>query len=97
MYYRIWYHNACSRLRYDGPALILRLLTAKVTTYGGLLATRFFLGLAEAGIFPGSLSILVSCDRRPATNNYSKAFTLLASGTSARSPKRASHYTGALF
>lgn len=25
-----------------------------VTSYSGLLATRFFLGLAEAGIFPGS-------------------------------------------
>lgn len=25
-----------------------------VQSYGGLLATRFFLGLAEAGVFPGS-------------------------------------------
>ena len=24
-----------------------------VTSYGGLLAARFFLGLAEAGLFPG--------------------------------------------
>ena len=27
-----------------------------VKNYSGLLATRFFLGLAEAGIFPGSTS-----------------------------------------
>ena len=30
-------------------------LQATVTNYSGLLATRFFLGLAEAGIFPGSM------------------------------------------
>ena len=29
-----------------------------VHTYGGLLATRFFLGLAEAGIFPGSFYLI---------------------------------------
>lgn len=29
-----------------------------VQSYGGLLATRFFLGLAEAGIFPGSIYLI---------------------------------------
>ena len=30
-----------------------RTYTAIVKTYSGLLATRFFLGFAEAGVFPG--------------------------------------------
>ncbi|KAF4620182.1 hypothetical protein G7Y89_g14639 [Cudoniella acicularis] len=33
---------------------IVTLAQGFVTTYGGLLGTRFFLGLVEAGIFPGS-------------------------------------------
>lgn len=32
----------------------LRVTTTLVQNYSGLLATRFLLGLAEAGIFPGS-------------------------------------------
>ena len=31
------------------------ILTAIVQNYGGILATRFLLGVAEAGIFPGSM------------------------------------------
>ena len=31
-----------------------------VKSYGGLIATRFFLGLAEAGIFPGSFYLISS-------------------------------------
>ncbi|TVY20111.1 MFS transporter prlL [Lachnellula arida] len=37
---------------------IIMLAQGFVTTYGGLLATRFFLGLTEAGIFPGSFYLI---------------------------------------
>lgn len=37
---------------------IVMLGQAFVTSYGGLIATRFFLGLAEAGIFPGSFYLI---------------------------------------
>jgi MFS family permease len=37
---------------------IVMLSQGFVKSYGGLLATRFFLGLAEAGIFPGSFYLI---------------------------------------
>lgn len=37
---------------------IVMLGQAWVSSYGGLIATRFFLGLAEAGIFPGSFYLI---------------------------------------
>jgi len=37
---------------------IITVCTAAVTTYGGLLAVRIFLGLAEAGFFPGVMMYL---------------------------------------
>jgi MFS family permease len=37
---------------------IVTICTAAVTTYGGLLACRIFLGLAEAGFFPGVMMYL---------------------------------------
>lgn len=37
---------------------IITMCTAAVTTYGGLLAVRVFLGLAEAGFFPGVMMYL---------------------------------------
>ncbi|KAK2595129.1 hypothetical protein QQS21_007155 [Conoideocrella luteorostrata] len=37
---------------------IITICTAAVTTYGGLLAVRIFLGLAEAGFFPGIMMYL---------------------------------------
>ncbi|KAI9695979.1 MAG: hypothetical protein M1820_008320 [Bogoriella megaspora] len=37
---------------------IVMLCQGFVQSYGGLLATRFFLGLAEAGIFPGSFYLI---------------------------------------
>ncbi|KEY72638.1 hypothetical protein S7711_06272 [Stachybotrys chartarum IBT 7711] len=37
---------------------IVTICTASVTTYGGLLAVRIFLGLAEAGFFPGVMMYL---------------------------------------
>ncbi|KAH6663954.1 phthalate transporter [Plectosphaerella plurivora] len=37
---------------------IVTICTAAVTTYGGLLAVRIFLGIAEAGFFPGILMYL---------------------------------------
>ena len=37
---------------------IVTICTAAVTTYGGLLACRIFLGLAEAGFFPGIMMYL---------------------------------------
>jgi hypothetical protein len=36
------------------PFVRRRLLTCEVRSYGGILTTRFFLGLAETGMFPGS-------------------------------------------
>lgn len=37
---------------------IVTLCTAAVSSYHGLLAVRFFLGLAEAGFFPGVIMYL---------------------------------------
>ncbi|KAH8702471.1 major facilitator superfamily domain-containing protein [Talaromyces proteolyticus] len=37
---------------------VIMLGQAFVKSYGGLIATRFFLGLAEAGIFPGSFYLI---------------------------------------
>jgi MFS family permease len=37
---------------------IITICTAAVTTYGGLLTVRLFLGLAEAGFFPGMMMYL---------------------------------------
>lgn len=37
---------------------IITICTAAVTTYGGLIAVRVFLGLAEAGFFPGIMMYL---------------------------------------
>jgi MFS family permease len=37
---------------------IVMLGQAWVSSYGGLIATRFFLGLAESGIFPGSFYLI---------------------------------------
>lgn len=37
---------------------VVMLGQAWVKSYGGLIATRFFLGLAEAGIFPGSFYLI---------------------------------------
>ncbi|PNS19220.1 hypothetical protein CAC42_2397 [Sphaceloma murrayae] len=37
---------------------IVTICTASVSTYGGLLAARFFLGLAEAGFYPGVIMYL---------------------------------------
>lgn len=36
---------------------IITICTAAVSSYGGLLVVRFFLGLAEAGFFPGLVYI----------------------------------------
>jgi hypothetical protein len=57
MYHGFWNCYTCSRI---WLALLHRrgvplLIAAIVKTYSGLLATRFFLGLAEAGIFPGGI------------------------------------------
>ena len=37
---------------------VVTLAQGFVTTYGGLLATRFFLGLAETGMFPGCFYVI---------------------------------------
>lgn len=62
MYTRIWNNHAGSGLRYVLFSCIYHLRhtssQATVKNYSGLLATRFFLGLAEAGIFPGSTQTL---------------------------------------
>ncbi|KAI1814030.1 MFS general substrate transporter [Poronia punctata] len=49
-----------------------------VESYGGLLATRFFLGLAEAGIFPGSFYLISFWYRR---DEAQKRFTFYWSST----------------
>ena len=38
---------------------IVMTLMGVVQSYGGLLAARFFLGIAEAGFFPGATYLLV--------------------------------------
>ena len=38
-------------------------LMGLVTSYGGLLAARFALGLAEAGLYPGKILALFTTDR----------------------------------
>ena len=57
MYPGLWHSHVgtgiwCVLLPLDGFRASLRFI---VKNYSGLLATRFFLGLAEAGIFPGSM------------------------------------------
>lgn len=41
---------------------IVTICTAAVSTYGGLLAVRFMLGLAEAGFFPGYVNSAIGCE-----------------------------------
>jgi MFS family permease len=50
-----------------------------VQTYGGLLATRFFLGLFECGMFPGCFYLLSTWYRR---HEAQKRFSLFFSSTS---------------
>lgn len=40
---------------------IVTLCTSAVTTYSGMIAARFFLGLAEAGFYPGVIMYLCFC------------------------------------
>ena len=58
MYPGLWHSDVgtgirCVLLPLDECSTSLHFI---VKNYSGLLATRFFLGLAEAGIFPGSMS-----------------------------------------
>ena len=58
MYPGLWHSDVgtgiwCVRSPQDECSASLYMI---VKNYSGLLATRFFLGLAEAGIFPGSMS-----------------------------------------
>ena len=49
-----------------------------VTNFGGLLATRFFLGLFETGMFPGSFYVIGMWYRRPEAQ---KRFSFFFSST----------------
>lgn len=60
MHYSVWVHlclrycHALSGFWYVFSPVNDICLQPIVKSYSGLLATRFFLGLAEAGVFPGS-------------------------------------------
>ncbi|KAI1142729.1 MFS general substrate transporter [Hypoxylon sp. FL0543] len=57
---------------------IIMLCQGFVQSYGGLLATRFFLGLTEAGIFPGSFYLISFWYRK---EEAQKRFTVYWSST----------------
>ena len=58
---------------------IVTTLQGVVQSYGGLLATRFFLGLAEAGMFPGCFYLIGMWYRR---QEAQKRFSFFFSSTS---------------
>lgn len=47
---------------------IVTLCTSAVTTYKGLIVARIFLGLAEAGFYPGVIMYLCFCKFSWTTN-----------------------------
>lgn len=61
-----------SRLKYFTPSKwiarimvswgIVTICTAAVTSYEGLIVVRIFLGIAEAGFFPGIMMYLCFCE-----------------------------------
>ena len=64
-----------------------------VKNYRGLLAVRFFLGLAETGMYPGcKYNAGLMCFPKPTADLESQAFTCLVCGTSAKRLKNASPY-----
>lgn len=67
-----------------------------VKNFSGILATRFFLGLAEAGIFPGSMPNLSLSHYLPDALTCLQVSTCCRSGTREKKAKSASLSSGAL-
>ena len=68
-----------------------------VQSYGGLLATRFLLGFAEAGIFPGSTYHRRKDQPDMAAHEPLQVSTSSVFGISVTKPSNVSPFTGALF
>lgn len=65
-----------------------------VSNYGGLVACRFFLGVFEAGVFPGRLLLMFISDWQ--TNHLKAVHTLSACTINAMSYRRDGDYFSVL-
>ena len=54
---------------------IVTICTAAVTSYEGLIVVRIFLGIAEAGFFPGIMMYLCFCEWYAAESNRQRRLT----------------------